>query len=308
MLIFRVYGDGVKLYDSGTMTSDMPTKVVDVSVVGIHELKLVVFDGGDGIADDFGDWAGARLVLASPDVPPFPATPLSALATASGSIELSWSDTATNEEGFRILRSTNGVDFTEIATVAANTTSFTDATAVARVKYTYRVASFNATGSSAPSHGAVAIAGVTYLSDLPFVSERNGYGPVERDMDTGEHDANDGTTITLEGVTYSKGLGQHPMQFWWDPPAELVFDLDGQYSRFQSDIGIDDRYGMHGTVVFQVYADGVLVFESSVLTGHSPTQGVDLNVTGVQELKLVVLDAFDGFLEDHSVWAGARLF
>jgi NPCBM/NEW2 domain len=60
--------------------------------------------------------------------------------------------------------------------------------------------------------------------------------------------------------------------------------------------------------VFQVYADGVLVFESSILTGHSATQSVDLDMTGVQELKLVVLNGGDNFLEDHSVWAGARLF
>ena len=308
MMIFRVFGDGVKLYDSGTMASDTNTKSVDISVVGINELKLVVIDGGDGVNNDLGDWAGARLVLASPGVPLYPATPLSALATASGHVELNWSDTATNELGFHVQRSTNGVDFETIATVAPNVTTYVDPTAVPRLKYIYRIAAFNSTGSSPPSFGAFAVTGVTYLSDLPFVSATSGYGPVERDMDTGEHDENDGTIITLEGVTYSKGLGHHPMAEETDPPAEIVFDLGGQYTRFQSDVGIDDRYGIPGSGVFKVYADGVLIFTSSVLTGLTPHQSIDLDITGVQELKLVVTNAGDGFWDDHTVWAGARVY
>jgi hypothetical protein len=308
MLIFRVYGDGVLIYDSSTMTSDTPTKALDVSVVGIDELKLVVLDAGDGVINDLANWANARLVLASPGVPLLPAAPLSAIARASGSsIELNWSDTSTNELGFRILRSTSGVHFAEIATVAANTHTFVDATAVAQVKYTYRVVAFNASGASAPSGGAVAITGVTYLSDLPFVSETNGWGPVERDMSTGHEHEGDGETITLSDVSYSKGLGVHPMLHDEMEPAAVVFDLNGQYSRFQSDIGVNDYYGILGSVVFKVYADGVLIFESSIMTGTSATQSIDLDMTGVHELKLVVTPTADHYYDDHAVWAGARL-
>jgi beta-galactosidase GanA len=49
--------------------------------------------------------------------------------------------------------------------------------------------------------------GLVYISDLPFVSATNGYGPVERDMNVGGPNANDGSPITIDGVTYAKGLG-----------------------------------------------------------------------------------------------------
>ena len=37
----------------------------------------------------------------------------------------------------------------------------------------------------------------------------NGWGPVEKDQSNGEAGATDGATITLNGVTYAKGLGAH---------------------------------------------------------------------------------------------------
>ena len=49
----------------------------------------------------------------------------------------------------------------------------------------------------------------TFVSDLTPVSATNGYGPVERDMSNGGLAAGDGRTITLNGVTYPKGLGVH---------------------------------------------------------------------------------------------------
>ena len=37
----------------------------------------------------------------------------------------------------------------------------------------------------------------------------NGWGPVEKDRSNGEAGASDGEPITLNGVTYAKGLGAH---------------------------------------------------------------------------------------------------
>ena len=51
--------------------------------------------------------------------------------------------------------------------------------------------------------------GGTYLSDLPWTSMINGWGPAERDRSNGELGASDGATLTLNGVTYAKGLGVH---------------------------------------------------------------------------------------------------
>ncbi|THF86231.1 glycosyl hydrolase [Deinococcus sp. KSM4-11] len=60
-VVFQVWADGTKLYDSGTMTGSSATKSVSVSVSGKKELKLVVTDAGDGNSYDHGDWANARV-------------------------------------------------------------------------------------------------------------------------------------------------------------------------------------------------------------------------------------------------------
>jgi hypothetical protein len=64
-VVFQVFVDGKRVYDSGTMTPDSETKTVDVGVAGIKQLRLVVTDAGDGINSDHADWANARLVDAT---------------------------------------------------------------------------------------------------------------------------------------------------------------------------------------------------------------------------------------------------
>lgn len=77
------------------------------------------------------------------------------LTTANKSrLILRWTDNATNETGYRIEQSTNGVTFTQIATVAANATSYTTNRLVAGQVYWYRVSAYNTAGNSAYSNVA----------------------------------------------------------------------------------------------------------------------------------------------------------
>ncbi|WP_019586183.1 NPCBM/NEW2 domain-containing protein [Deinococcus apachensis] len=57
-VVFQVYLDGQKAYDSGTMTGASATKRVDLDITGKGELRLVVTDAGNGISYDHADWAG----------------------------------------------------------------------------------------------------------------------------------------------------------------------------------------------------------------------------------------------------------
>jgi hypothetical protein len=61
-VVFQVFCDGEKVFDSGLMTGHQEAKKVSVSLDGVDELLLVVKDGGDGINCDHADWADARLV------------------------------------------------------------------------------------------------------------------------------------------------------------------------------------------------------------------------------------------------------
>jgi len=60
-VVFQVLVDGVKRFDSGTMTGTSATKAVAVNVAGASQLVLKVTNAGDGNACDHADWANARL-------------------------------------------------------------------------------------------------------------------------------------------------------------------------------------------------------------------------------------------------------
>ena len=60
-VIFQIFGDGNKIYDSGVMRGQDTPKNVSVSVAGVKQLKLVVTDAGDGNAYDHADWAAPML-------------------------------------------------------------------------------------------------------------------------------------------------------------------------------------------------------------------------------------------------------
>lgn len=62
-LTFEVHVDKEKVFDSGDMKKGEPAKVLDVSVQGASELKLVVTNGRDGKPEgDHADWGHAFLV------------------------------------------------------------------------------------------------------------------------------------------------------------------------------------------------------------------------------------------------------
>ncbi|MBN1344283.1 MAG: NPCBM/NEW2 domain-containing protein [Phycisphaerae bacterium] len=60
-VVFQVYADDKRLFDSGVMHGLDDAKQVDVSVKGTRTLRLVVTDAGDGYNADMANWAGARL-------------------------------------------------------------------------------------------------------------------------------------------------------------------------------------------------------------------------------------------------------
>ena len=95
----------------------------------------------------------------APTVPNAPSS-LTATAGASGSrtINLSWADNSGNETGFKIERCRNATctSFSQIATVGANTTSFSNTGLSAGKTYRYRVRAYNGVGDSAYSNIASA--------------------------------------------------------------------------------------------------------------------------------------------------------
>ncbi|MGC8742115.1 MAG: fibronectin type III domain-containing protein [Candidatus Sumerlaeaceae bacterium] len=92
----------------------------------------------------------------APSAPSAPSG-LTATAVSSTQINLAWTDNSTNETNFVVARSTtSGGPYTDIATLAANTTSYSDAGLTPGATYYYVVRATNAGGSSANSNQASA--------------------------------------------------------------------------------------------------------------------------------------------------------
>jgi hypothetical protein len=58
-VIFQVYGDNQKLFDSGIMTGSSSTQQIDIDTSGVTLLKLYVKIAGDNYSNDHADWGDA---------------------------------------------------------------------------------------------------------------------------------------------------------------------------------------------------------------------------------------------------------
>ncbi|WP_405059247.1 NPCBM/NEW2 domain-containing protein [Kribbella sp. NBC_01505] len=134
------------------------------------------------------------------------------------------------------------------------------------------------------------------LADRAWESASIGWGEVTKNRSVS------GGPISLAGVEYATGIGTHAA-------SEIVYQLRSDDVRFSALVGVDDfqRGSAYSSVVFEVEADGKVVYRSPVLRGDSAPQQLDLDVLGVQKLLLRVTDAGDGNNSDHADWANAVL-
>ena len=100
-----------------------------------------VFPGDDGYAEKF------SLGGTNP-MPPSAPTDLFASAVSTSQIDLAWTDTSGDETGFVIDRSDDGINYASIASVAADTTSYSNTGLASDTTYNYQVAAVNDAGSS----------------------------------------------------------------------------------------------------------------------------------------------------------------
>ncbi len=93
-----------------------------------------------------------------PPEPTAPADPtgLAATAVSSSQINLSWSDNADNEDSYQVEQSTDSINFSSVAILGANATSYSVTGLTASTTYSYRVNASNTAGTSGNSNVASA--------------------------------------------------------------------------------------------------------------------------------------------------------
>ncbi|HEX8748227.1 MAG TPA: S8 family serine peptidase, partial [Pyrinomonadaceae bacterium] len=118
------------------------------AAAGTYTVTLTVTDnnGATSVAK-----TTATIAAALPTAP----AGLTASSYRQGEAALNWSDRSTNEQSFKIERSTSASSgFVQVATVGANQTSFTDRSLQRKRTYYYRVRAANSSGNSAYSNTA----------------------------------------------------------------------------------------------------------------------------------------------------------
>ena len=93
----------------------------------------------------------------NPSSPPAAPSGLAATAASNSAIDLSWTDNAADETGFRVEQAPGGTTtFSEIGVAGANVTSYQSTGLAAGTAYAYRVRAYNGDGSSGNSNVATA--------------------------------------------------------------------------------------------------------------------------------------------------------
>jgi Glycoside hydrolase family 44/PKD domain/Fibronectin type III domain len=116
---------------------------------GVYTAQLTVTDNQGASASAT---VGIQINSVAPTTPAAPSN-LTAIALSKSQIALKWTDNSSNENGFKIERCAGATcaNFSQIASVGANVTSYSNTGLKRNTTYRYRVRAYNAVGYSAYS-------------------------------------------------------------------------------------------------------------------------------------------------------------
>ncbi len=140
---------------------------------------------------------------------------------------------------------------------------------------------------------------VVYLTERKVAAQSNsGYlgapRPVRSDRTV------DGHLFQLGGQTYDRGLGTQSQTL-------LAYKIEPGDRRFQALVGVDDRAGPLGNVVFRVLTDRNPRFTSPPLSARDAPRGIDIDLGNARLLILVTEFGERGDVRDLADWVEARI-
>jgi hypothetical protein len=110
----------------------------------------------------------------------------------------------------------------------------------------------------------------------------------------------DGHRFQLGGRSYERGLGTQSRTL-------LAYRLKPGDRRFQALVGVDDRAGPLGSVVFRVLVDKEPLLTTPSLTARDLPKAIDIDVSRAKSLILITEFGDRGDVRDHADWVEARI-
>lgn len=170
--VYTVAGNGSKSSNPDpqpamyNISGEVGSLIIDI--VG-NRMDVKHLEGSSNVTDFF-------TMIKEPTATEPPGGPgaLTASALSTNQITLAWTDQSTNESSFRIERSTNGINFSEVASTPANVTNFLDGSLAPSRTFHYRVRARNSAGDSAYS----AMAQATTLTPPPPPADNTAPGNI----------------------------------------------------------------------------------------------------------------------------------
>ena len=141
---------------------------------------------------------------------------------------------------------------------------------------------------------------VAYLADRKeALAEYVGYVGEHR-KSYGRNKSADARVLKLGGHPYDRGLGTQSRTL-------LAYRLDPRDRRFQATVGLDDRAGPLGSVVFRVLVDGKERAITPPMTARDAPRSLDVDLTGARLLILATEFGERGDVQDLADWIEARI-
>ena len=142
-------------------------------------------------------------------------------------------------------------------------------------------------------------ASIAYLSEREataqqYVSYVGPTRPYRRDA------AVTGHPLRVAGQRFDRGLGTQSRTL-------LAYRLAPGDRRFQALVGLDDRAGPQGSVVFRVLVDGREKFASPPMSVRDAPKSIDVDVAGAKVLILATEFGPRGDVRDYADWIEARI-
>ena len=162
---------------SSTDSGNMQSAVLPASLNGTVYVRVVDSDNEQG-ERVLGQLSVDHLVIRTdnqPVTPPAAPSGLSAVAVAHNRVDLDWTDNALDETAYHVERSNSG-SWSQVATLVADATSYSDTSVSAEMTYTYRVLAIKGATQSVPSNEASATTPVAEGASIELSAQTGSQG------------------------------------------------------------------------------------------------------------------------------------